>query len=183
VLMLDVVKKDTLEARDLEDDDRTELQKYLIKAFQRISVVDARRLVGVYRPEDVEKYFALEKQMVPVQRQSKTYQTIPALYDVGKPAPNYLLRRGDIETPAEEVGPGVLSILSEPSKPEPKFPAWDDAKKTSFRRLIFAKWLTEPDTLASALVSRVMVNKIWMHLFGEAIVSTADNFGRNGTLP
>ena len=183
VRMFDVVKKDTIEARDLEDDDRTELQKYLVKAFQRISVVDARRLVSVFKPEDVEKYFALEKQMVPVQRQYKSYQTIPALYDVSKPSPNYLLRRGDIETPAEEIGPGVLSILSDPSKPAPQFPTWDPQKKTSFRRLTFAKWLTEPDTIASALVSRVMVNKIWMHLFGEGIVATADNFGRNGLPP
>ena len=33
------------------------------------------------------------------------------------------------------------------------------------------------------LVSRVMVNRIWQHHFGRAIVSTPDNFGRLGARP
>jgi hypothetical protein len=47
-------------------------------------------------------------------------------------------------------------------------------------RLELAYWLTDPD---NPLVARVMVNRIWMHLFGEGIVRTVDNFGSRGERP
>ncbi len=33
------------------------------------------------------------------------------------------------------------------------------------------------------LTARVMVNRIWLHHFGQALVKTSDNFGRNGDRP
>ncbi|MFO0500855.1 MAG: PSD1 and planctomycete cytochrome C domain-containing protein [Acidobacteriota bacterium] len=36
---------------------------------------------------------------------------------------------------------------------------------------------------ANPLTARVMVNRIWHHLFGRGIVRTVDNFGRNGEKP
>ena len=36
---------------------------------------------------------------------------------------------------------------------------------------------------ANPLTSRVMVNRIWHHLFGRGIVRTVDNFGKNGDKP
>jgi hypothetical protein len=36
---------------------------------------------------------------------------------------------------------------------------------------------------ANPLTSRVMVNRIWHHLFGRGLVRTVDNFGRNGEKP
>src|SRR5439155_7266773 len=47
-------------------------------------------------------------------------------------------------------------------------------------RLAFAEWLTQPD---HPLTSRVLVNRIWLHHFGEGIVTTPDNFGRAGSAP
>ena len=44
----------------------------------------------------------------------------------------------------------------------------------------FAEWLTNPK---HPLTSRVMVNRIWHHLFGAGIVRTVDNFGINGERP
>ncbi|HEY2573921.1 MAG TPA: DUF1553 domain-containing protein, partial [Verrucomicrobiaceae bacterium] len=43
-----------------------------------------------------------------------------------------------------------------------------------------AQWLTAPD---NPLIARVMVNRIWQHLFGQGIVRTPDNFGLTGDLP
>jgi len=55
--------------------------------------------------------------------------------------------------------------------------------ETSGRRTALARWLTDPVSPASALLARVMVNRIWQHLFGQGIVPTSENFGRNGLPP
>lgn len=47
-------------------------------------------------------------------------------------------------------------------------------------RLEFADWLTAPE---NGLLDRVIVNRIWGHLFGRGIVETVDNFGRLGSGP
>ncbi|MGF1581935.1 MAG: DUF1553 domain-containing protein [Gemmataceae bacterium] len=47
-------------------------------------------------------------------------------------------------------------------------------------RLELAKWLTDP---SNPLTARVAVNRIWHHLFGQGIVRTVDNFGKNGEKP
>ena len=43
-----------------------------------------------------------------------------------------------------------------------------------------ASWLTQPD---NPLTARVMVNRVWHHLFGAGIVRTVDNFGATGERP
>lgn len=47
-------------------------------------------------------------------------------------------------------------------------------------RLELAHWLT---SASNPLTARVIVNRIWQHLFGAGIVSTVDNFGVNGDIP
>jgi hypothetical protein len=47
-------------------------------------------------------------------------------------------------------------------------------------RIELAQWLTDPD---NPLVSRVFVNRVWMHLMGHGLVRTVDNFGFQGERP
>ena len=47
-------------------------------------------------------------------------------------------------------------------------------------RLELARWLVDA---RNSLASRVVVNRIWHHLFGEGLVRTTDNFGHKGELP
>lgn len=90
----------------------------------------------------------------------------------------HLLRRGDYLNPGMEVRPGVLAVLVTPKPFEWSPPARE--ARTSKRRLAFAEWLTQP---GHPLTARVIVNRLWLHHFGEGLVSTADNFGRMGSAP
>jgi len=47
-------------------------------------------------------------------------------------------------------------------------------------RLALAQAITHPD---NPLTARVMVNRIWHHLFGQGLVKTVDNFGLQGIPP
>jgi Protein of unknown function (DUF1553)/Protein of unknown function (DUF1549) len=48
------------------------------------------------------------------------------------------------------------------------------------RRLAFARWVTNPD---NPLTARVAINHIWLRHFGQAIVPSVFDFGRNGLPP
>ena len=50
----------------------------------------------------------------------------------------------------------------------------------SERRMAYAKWLISTD---HPLTSRVLVNRLWHHVFGKGIVATTSDFGRAGSLP
>jgi len=47
-------------------------------------------------------------------------------------------------------------------------------------RLELAHWLTDSE---NPLPARVLVNRVWKHLFGEGLVRTVDNFGVQGERP
>jgi hypothetical protein len=52
--------------------------------------------------------------------------------------------------------------------------------KNQSGRLELAKWLTSRQ---NPLTARVMVNRIWRHLFGAGLVRTMDDFGATGEAP
>jgi len=77
---------------------------------------------------------------------------------------------------AEKLGPvvprGFLSLLEIP-----------DARPVNPQqsgRLELAEWLTSPQ---NPLTQRVIVNRVWKHLFGRGLVTTVDNFGVTGDTP
>ena len=92
--------------------------------------------------------------------------------DLGtKPRPLHRLLKGEREQPLEEVRPASLSMVEEL---EYDFdPPAADAKTTG-RRLQLARWITHPD---HPLTARVLVNRLWLHHFGEGIVRSPNNFG------
>jgi hypothetical protein len=84
----------------------------------------------------------------------------------------HLLERGDINKPGTVIQRGLpLSIHPEGSQVIP-------TDKSG--RLELARWLTSP---AHPLTARVIVNRVWSHMFGVGIVATVDNFGSTGQLP
>ncbi len=92
----------------------------------------------------------------------------PGLHEVaGEDFP--LFQRGDPNRPGPVVPRGFLAALG--GKPYP--PAGSG-------RLPLARDLSHP---SNPLVARVMVNRIWHHVFGRGLVPTPDNFGRLGVPP
>ena len=72
---------------------------------------------------------------------------------------------------AEMVPRGFVSLLKTSA---PQIPS------NASGRLELAEWLSSP---ANPLTARVAVNRIWLHLFGQGLVRTADNFGSTGEVP
>jgi len=118
-----------------------------------------------------------------------------ATYDVSStPSPVRLLKRGNYETPGDEIAPGVLSILDDPAHPF-RLAEQDDgagsgsntnaashgsSSPTQGRRLALAQWLTRRE---HPLPARVMVNRVWQYHFGNGLVETPDDFGARGSRP
>jgi len=63
---------------------------------------------------------------------------------------------------------------------QPAIPLDDPKLPTSGRRLAYAQQLTSPD---HPLVARVIVNRIWLHHFGQGLVATPGDFGKLGEPP
>ena len=84
----------------------------------------------------------------------------------------HLLIRGSSKTPGPAVPRRLLeAIASEPMRL--------DAQSGS-GRLLLARQMTGP---SNPFASRVIVNRIWYHLFGKGIVASVDNFGVLGEPP
>lgn len=81
-------------------------------------------------------------------------------------------RRGELKNLGDVVPRGFLQVCSTGDA--------SIASPVGSGRLELAHWLTDPD---NPLVARVMVNRIWLKLFGEGIVRTPDNFGDRGERP
>ena len=82
-----------------------------------------------------------------------------------------LLERGEFNKPAQVVRRGFPQVLCvSPVNIEPE----------SSGRLEFARWVGSSE---NPLTARVMVNRIWLHLFGNGIVRTPENFAATGMQP
>ena len=84
----------------------------------------------------------------------------------------YLFHRGDFLQPETEKGvipPGGISSLH---------PLKSPASNPS--RMDLAKWLISRD---NPLMARVTTNTIWLHLFGNGLVPSPENFGSQGQSP
>ena len=114
---------------------------------------------------------------------AKIQKTIATLAEEG-PRPSFVgrfvrpevtrvLLRGSPENPRDEVAPAGPAILDGDLN-------LTSAASGSERRAEFARWISSAD---SPLTARVMVNRIWHHVFGSGIVPTTSDFGKAGALP
>jgi len=93
-----------------------------------------------------------------------------------KPEPTYVLRRGDVEKPDEEVTAGALSAVKALN---PDLGLTTNASDADRRRKL-ADWIA---SARNPLTARVLVNRLWQYHFGRGIVASPSDFGLNGERP
>jgi len=94
----------------------------------------------------------------------------------GTPRTIHVLSRGNVLTPAHEVGPGALTLV-EPL--QSRFDLPPDHVEGD-RRVALARWLADS---RNPLIWRSIVNRVWHYHFGQGIVATPSDFGRMGSPP
>ena len=90
----------------------------------------------------------------------------------GEPGDCPIAIKGDAYNRGEAPKRGALKI--------PMLPALPVIPEKASGRMELARWISTPN---HPLTSRVMVNRIWQHLFGRGIVRSVDDFGRTGDEP
>ena len=135
----------------------------------------------LYKDEKVDRFIDglwgehLKTLLARVERVEATmpekYPFYHVVADVDEPANEYVRIRGNENNLGAEVPRRFLSVLSEG---EPR------AFTRGSGRLELAEAIADP---ANPLTARVMVNRIWLHHFGQGLVRTPSNFGQMGDRP
>ncbi len=99
------------------------------------------------------------------------YAFLHALADKETPANEHVRIRGNADNLGDEVPRRFLRILSD-GDPAPF--------RTGSGRIDLARAIASP---RNPLTARVMVNRVWLHLFGHGLVRTPSNFGMMGERP
>ncbi|MCF6313295.1 MAG: PSD1 and planctomycete cytochrome C domain-containing protein [Verrucomicrobiales bacterium] len=166
-------------ARNTEEKKRTEAQKLLLKDNPRIKKASGGSLY-LYNRKASDEIKKLATNIKTLRDTKPPLNYIRALWEKpgAKPPVTHLFNRGDHQQPKQAVPPAGLTVLGEwgggaISDNNPELP-------TTGRRLAYAQKLTNGK---HPLVSRVLVNRFWSHLFGQGIVGTLGDFGTLGTQP
>jgi len=94
-----------------------------------------------------------------------------ALQDSPSPKDSPIFIRGEAENRGEIVPRRFLEVLSGPNRP---------AFKNGSGRLELAQSIANK---SNPLTARVLVNRVWLHHFGEGFVTTPDDFGNQSAPP
>jgi hypothetical protein len=160
-------------------DKRTEGQKLMVTQVEKTRNFTEDDVIAAMSSADRVKYDEVQARIKGIEKQRpKHLPTAMGITDNGRePEPSYFLHRGSPDSKGSLMKPGGLSVII---REEPEFPAPPADAKTTHRRKGFAEWLASK---GNPLFSRVMVNRIWQHHFGEGIVRTPSNFGKTGDKP
>jgi len=136
-----------------------------------------REVIGSLTPDERDRLALLEKDLARLRAERP--EPGPAILTYAavakQPAPTFLLKRGDPDSPAEQVYAASPTAIEGPASVTLKFDTQEGE-----RRLKLANWITDKD---NPLTWRVLANRIWQHHFGEGIVRTPNDFGFNGDRP
>ena len=144
-----------------------------VKAWQNAQGNDLEQVKLIAKPlaffEGKEFVKDAQAWLKKMQELEKGFTTTLVAKDLPKPRVTKVLHRGEYNQPeGEPLSPGVISVAN----PLPK-----DAPKN---RLGLAQWLVAKE---NPLTSRVLINRVWQRVFGDALVRTPEDFGLQGQQP
>jgi mono/diheme cytochrome c family protein len=154
-------------------------QRVALEAELRTAHAARQKLVDSLADPRLRQELAQARaQLLAIQSQRQMVEQDAALYAVVSrpPRPIAVLHRGDVEKPREAVGPGALTCV--PGL-DPSFAVWAGEPEGK-RRAALAAWITDR---RNPLTCRSIVNRVWHYHFGQGIVDTPNDFGRNGSRP
>lgn len=162
-------------ALDTPADKRTPEQQELLKSNPSVEISPG--VLYQYDAAAAEELKKYDGRIAEIRAKKPREEFLSAVIEpTGNPPQTFVFHRGDHRQPTEEVKPGDLEIFGGlddlPTTPSPS--------GSTGRRLAFAKHLTNGTHPG---FGRVIVNRIWLHHFGRAIVGTPGEFGRLGDQP
>ena len=142
----------------------------LEQAYLADWLVRNKGLMGLDGTENIsDDFLSSHKELVSqIKRDSRTAM---AMLD-GSPDDEYVFLRGNHRSLGDEVPRRFLEALGGLERPVPE---------VGSGRLELARQITDPKR--NPFVSRVLVNRLWHHLFGRGIVPSTDDFGFLGQRP
>ncbi|MBC7856248.1 MAG: PSD1 domain-containing protein, partial [Pirellulaceae bacterium] len=113
----------------------------------------------------------MTKQYRQIESQLAVPRIVAGIAESGSPYDQPVFVRGDCMRPGETTSRRYLEVLAKSTAP---------FQTPGSGRLEIAQRIASAD---NPLTARVMVNRVWHHLFGTGIVRTVDDFGHVGDLP
>ena len=178
-------RKEALKNRFIESKNLKPDAPAVAEFMQELNVANAffqERNDPIFKETVWKEYVDAADELRRVEELEKRYR--PVTYSVRDLVPplvpevpaTYILRAGELSAKAEKVEAGFPECVA--GKVEPaKIPFRGDS---TGRRIALAEWIASPQ---NPFTARVMVNRIWQYHFGEGLVRTPSDFGKNGSRP
>ena len=141
----------------------------------------AKRVIYHYGDKSIDRFLSgvwkghldsLRTQLAELKKELPPhYPYLQTIADKKKPADQHIWLRGNKDSPGDPAPPHFLAILSQ--GPPARFAPGRE-------RLDLAEAIVDPK---NPLTARVIVNRIWQQHFGQGIVRTPSNFGKQGDTP
>jgi cytochrome c553 len=145
-------------------------------AAVRQAIAQGKDPAGIFSLRDALRIFwrsgAIEGQLEKVDESGHALPLAMGALDRDTVGDSPLLKRGDVAHPAKLVPRRFPEVI--------KIDGSFAIAGGQSGRMQLARWLTHRD---HPLTSRVIVNRVWSHLFGAGLVRTVDNFGATGERP
>jgi hypothetical protein len=146
--------------------------------FDPIPQADYYALAGIFKStktliHDNVSRWVEQPLPLPIEPKKGVYRPMAmSVQDAAKVGDCFICVRGNVHSKGPIVPRGVLQVAT--LGPPPTIPADESGRRQ------LARWIASRD---NPLTARVMVNRVWHHLFGAGLIRTVDNFGSTGERP